>query len=126
MKLVDTGADVELPPGEPEPGLGSVEELAPGFPEPQPIVTSPNAKMLTRNNFLIGSPLRDTRAKSRHTSGCEQETPNLPRGDPVERGQEKPEIVIVGGMLSDVLSHVAKRCTSVYPKGTGPGRVGRD
>jgi hypothetical protein len=86
VKAVDTetGLEPEVgaePEPEPEPGAGAEPELDPGCPAPQPIVTKMNAIMLTRNDFLMWVSSADTRARSGHTSGVEEEHPESCLGE---------------------------------------------
>ena len=66
---------------EPEPGTEVEAEMAPGFPDPQPIVTKIAAMMLIRNDLRNIVSSSDTRAKSRHTSGVERRHPESYLGE---------------------------------------------
>jgi hypothetical protein len=74
VNAVDTETELGLDPGA-EVEVEVAAGLDPGYPVPQPIVMKINAIMLIRNDFFMQSPLRITRAMTRHTSGVERRHP---------------------------------------------------
>src|ERR1700738_5695325 len=91
VKAVETEGELGLGVGlglglglgvlEPEPGTEVEAEIAPGFPDPQPIVTKIAAMMMIRNDLRNIVSSSDTRAKSRHTSGVERRHPESYLGE---------------------------------------------
>ena len=89
VKAVETEGELGLGVGlglglgvlEPEPGTEVEAEMAPGFPDPQPIVTKSAAIMLIKNDLRNIVSSADTRAQSRHTSGSERRHPESYLGE---------------------------------------------
>src|ERR1700716_3409968 len=90
VKAVETEGELGLGVGlglglgvglEAEPGTEVEAEVAPGFPDPQPIVTKITAMMLIRNDLRNIVSSSNTRAKSRHTSGVERRHPESYLGE---------------------------------------------